>query len=106
MRQSTYARRVLGNARQAGWRIIGVDDGGDGLSGVTTIRGAMEVVCAVDFARVFLKHDASETRGWMLFVWQGPDQSYEDAAEILSDYTVNLQPVVDATDAMQTTGAR
>lgn len=93
MKQSTYLRKVLNALVDAGYTITGVDDGGDEKIAVGGIMDTMTAVKAVDEAYVFVAKGEEES--WLRIIWQGPDATYQEGEEIISDYGVSLSPVLE-----------
>lgn len=98
MKQSEFLQSVLTEALRFGWTLDAVDDGG-GPVGVVTVDQAMEAAKAVDTCYIFLNwwdEAASKMHaGWFFIVWQGPDETHEDGAEVVSDYTVILNDIME-----------
>lgn len=94
MRQSTFLRKALRALRASGWKVSGVDDGGDTVERVTTLRDVMTAVRATDESHVILRHDDGR-KAWLRIIWQGPDATYAYGEEIISDYTISLTDVID-----------
>jgi hypothetical protein len=92
-------RMILQHVVDNGWRIDGVDDGGEEVVPAATVAEAHEAVFAVDEARVYVSKkvpgptgyptDNETKRGWMYFTLGN------DPEEVLSDYTVNIAELDD-----------
>lgn len=79
-------------AVKQGWVLHSVDDedGDDGTSLVESVTEAVEAVFAYDECHVYLTHGAVPHISWFWFVLGN------EGWTVLSDYTTDLDPVVDA----------
>lgn len=96
MKQSTYLRKVINALKNAGWILVSVDDG-DGPQKVSGTAAAMEAVSAVEDAVLEFEKRTTGTAvesSFIRVVWQGPDESYEEGEEIVSDYGMKLDSVI------------
>ncbi len=94
MKQSTYLRRVLNALHTHGYVIVDVDDGGDEMVKVQdSIQKTMDAVRAVDCAWIHVRNDQHD--GSMFVVWQGPDIETDVPEEVLADYGMNLEPIIE-----------
>lgn len=94
MKQSDFARKVLTSASTAGWTFEISQTNDEAEYTHATLEEVMQDLEATDSLRVYCTQWDAKTRqcqqGWLYFVWQGPDQRYQEGEEILSDYTTNL----------------
>jgi len=93
--QAGYLRKALAAVLACGLVIDSVDDGGE-LHTSVSVAQALEIVKGVERAYVYFRPAGARVpTSWILVVWQGaPDADYDEPAEVLSDYTVNLEPVL------------
>lgn len=101
MRQSTYLNKVIAKLYEAGYWISGVSDG----EVLTRFKGttplvkrkelAMNVIKSVEDGVIYFENSNSVT-GYLVIVWQGPDETYEDGEEIVSDHTVNFSDIINS----------
>lgn len=96
MLQVPYVRRVLSKSLEMGWTIIGVNNGEELVSNFKglTIAEAIRHARATDESHVILQKDGK--RGVLFIVWQGPVKSYPYGEEAINDYSLSLEPVIDA----------
>lgn len=92
VKQSTYLRRVLNALHCEGWSLrVRNEDTGE-LDPIVSVSGAIKAAKDLDECQIFVTRN--EERGWLFIVWQGPDATYPNGAEVISDYTVNLESVI------------
>lgn len=98
MLQVPYVRRVLSKALEMGWTIIGVDNGEEAIrvhpDRGLTVSEAIRHARATDESHIILQKDGK--RGVLFIVWQGPVKSYPYGEEAINDYSLSLEPVIDA----------
>ena len=97
MLQKTYLRKLLAECVTEGWTIYAVDNGEERIVKAWTPTTATNEACETDDAWIMLKR-GTET-GTLAIVWQGPVSSYPQGEEVVNDYSLSLEGVVERFDA-------
>lgn len=87
MKQSEVLRKALTSLTEGGWKIIAVDS-----EPINSVDDAITEVNAVEMATV--EFERERKRSWVLFVWQGPDEKYDEGEEIIADYDMRLDDII------------
>jgi len=90
-KQSTWARKAIANLIGAGWT---PNNKGLGHSQ----KALMAELMNRDEFRLFLRRVNSVGKpehAWVWFVWQGPDETTPNGEEIIADYTINLDDILE-----------
>lgn len=83
-------RQIIRTVRHAGWELVYVSDGEEGVP-TRTEREALDAVTARDQAHLVVRKP--DEVGWVFFVLGN------DPEEVASDYTINLtEPIEAVTD--------
>jgi len=97
MLQKAFVRHVLKTAIAQGWTVVEVDDGEEpDVRQSYTPAVAVNRATATDEAHIFLRHPDREKQATLFIVWQGPVASYPYGEEAVCDYSVSMEPVMDA----------
>jgi len=97
MLQKTYLRKLLTECLSEGWTIYAVDNGEEWIVKAWTPTTATNEATSTDVAWILLKR-GNET-GTLALVWQGPIATYPQGEEVVSDYSLSMESVIDKLDA-------
>lgn len=85
-RQSDWLRLFLERCEARGLRVIGVEADEPEYMGTSSIAEAMSEIEGLEEGRVWLQAQDG-VRCWAMFAFQGPDESYQQASEIVTDFS-------------------
>lgn len=98
MKQSTFLKKALRAIVADGWEIVSVDADGEAIvSGAMSVKSAVAAAGEVDECHINVQRKTltGVERNWLYIVWQGPDATYADGEEIISDHGVGLSGYID-----------
>lgn len=105
MKQSEYLRLMLEALTETSWKLAFGDDGGDEQVKLASVDDAMQMAKSVEMSHIFFRRDdwPAKPAGraeYICVIWQGPDETYQQGEEIISDCTLEIGCVIDAVDYM------
>jgi len=97
MLQKSFVRLVLKTAHEMGWSVTAVYDGEDTTDATGKSFGEIvKLANATDESVIRFRNETTGIVGSVYIVWQGPVSSYPYGEEAVNDYSLSLDPVMDA----------
>lgn len=93
-KQSEWVHAYLTAVLAAGWSVVEVQSGDAPHDCPRTADGLVAAFCEGEDLWVGVQNGGK--RSFLWFVWQGPDATYPDGDEVLADYGVTLDTVVES----------